>query len=83
MEITTDLIRKIINFLQNLPLVNDKDGRLGLLLEANIDQSLLHLISFDGATTVFFQQLVTLLLQYGQLHDGRYALQALLNTAKN
>jgi len=83
MEISKELITDVISFLQNLPLVNDKNGRAGLLLEANIDQSLFHLISFEGANSIFFSELVYLFLQYGQLEDGRYALQAILETAKN
>ena len=83
MEIPVELTNKIALFLQDIPLVNSREERLGFLLEAGLDQSLLHLISCDGAITTFFQQLVHILLQYGQIQDGRYALQAVLETAKN
>lgn len=83
MEISSGLRTTIITFLQDLPSVDDRNGRLGLLLEASLDQTLLNLITFEGAKTIFFQQLVQVLLQYGQLPDERYALQAVLETAKN
>lgn len=82
-EIPSILSKKIITFLQDLPLIYDKGGRLGLLLEANLDQQLLNMIPHEDSTGIFFQQLVQVVVKYGQIHDGRSALEAVLEAAKN
>lgn len=79
----TELAKKIIEFLNDLPLVNESGGRKGLLHGAGIDQELLNLISIEEPPSLFFQNLIPVLIKYGRLHDERYALEAILQTAKN
>ena len=81
-EIPIELSRKTVAYLQQLPLVHDKNGRIGLLNAANLDSSLLNLVSFEEPTNIFFQKLVSLCIQYGQLNDGRHSLAALLEATK-
>lgn len=81
-EISIALSEKIITYLQELPLVQDKNGRVGLLNAANLDSALFSLISFEEPASIFFQQLVPLCIRYGQLNDGRDALVAVLEATK-
>lgn len=82
MEIPSELTRKTVEFLQSLPLVDDKNGRQALLLDANLDQELSSLISLEEPTMVFFQQLIPLLVRYGQLKDGCDAVGAILKAGQ-
>lgn len=83
MVLSADLRRNIINFLQSLPNINSEDGRLALIESAVLDEKLTAQIRFDQALALFCQRLVTVLIGYGSLQDGRDALEAVLDAAKS
>ncbi len=83
MVLSADLRRNIINFLQSLPNINSEDGRLALIESAVLDEKLTVQIRFDQALALFCQRLVTILIGYGSLQDGRDALEAVLDAAKS
>jgi len=83
MVLSADLRRSIINFLQTLPNINSEDGRLALIESAVLDEKLTAQIRFDQALALFCQRLVTILIGYGSLQDGRDALEAVLDAGKS
>lgn len=77
------LHQEIIDFFANLPNIYNSDGRQALMFKAGLDNELLQQIKWELPSVQFFPHLVTTLIQYGQLHDGRFALQAVLEAAKS
>ena len=82
MILNAELRRNIISFLQSLPNISSEDGRLALIESAVLDEKLTAQIRFDQALALFCQRLVTTLIGYGSLQDGRDALEAVLDAAK-
>lgn len=81
-QLTVALRRQIVNFFMSLPNIHDPYALQALIHSASLDPQLLSQISFTGASGQFFQLLLPILIQYGKLQDGRYALQAVLEAAK-
>ncbi len=74
---------KIAKFLTSLPNIDEIDARRALLHSAGLDKQLQDQIDIAGPPAHFFQLLVRTLSDYGTLKDGRNALQAVLESAKN
>lgn len=74
---------QIVEFLTSLPNIHDKGERRALIYSAGLDKELEDQIEFEGATAQFCQLLVNMFERYGTLKDGRSALVALLETAKD
>ena len=82
MDIPIALYNDIVAFFLNLSNMHDSDGRRALVYQAGIDAPLLHHITWNAPSAKFFPVFVTELFQYGTLQDGRYALEAVLETTK-
>ena len=82
-QMPVTLRRQIIDFFMSLPNIHDPNTPRALILSAGLDSQLLSQISFNGPPGQFFQLLLPPLMQYGQLQDGRHALQAVLEAARN
>lgn len=83
MQLSYALNKKIVDFLVSLPGINDTDKQQALIQSARLDRNLLSQVRFNAASGQFFQLLVSTLLQYGRLEDGRDALVAVLQAAKD
>lgn len=82
MKLPATLHRKIIDFLQSLPTIHNADSRRAFIYHASLDSQLQDQIFFDKPAAQFVLLLVTELMNYGALQDGRNALEAILETAK-
>ena len=83
MDIPVKLRQHIVDFLTALPNIHDNKSRQAFILSAGLDSELQEQIDFTGAAKPFFQILVETFLKYGKLQDGRHALIAVLEAAKN
>ncbi len=82
MELPASLQRQIIKFLTALP-INNKESQEAFIYSAVLDQALQRRMSVGGSTSQFFELLVPMLIRYGTLEDGRNALEAVLEAAKD
>ncbi len=83
MTLSAALHKKVVNFLTSLPGISDNTSLLAFINSASLDTELKSQIKYPGSSTEFFNLLVPQLIQYGQLEDGRNALVAILNSAKD
>ncbi len=83
MEIPASLQSKIIEFLQSLPNMDDTRSRQAFIYSIGLDRELTMRISFDDPPSQFVPLVVTILLEYGKLRDGRNAVEAVLVRAKD
>lgn len=77
-----ELQRKIIEFLISLPTIDESNALRSFIYSAGLDLQLQRQINFANAPAQFFQMLVPTLYHYGKLKDGRNALDAVLESAK-
>ncbi len=83
MKLPSELHNKIVNFLTLLPNIEDEKSRQALINRASLDDRLQRRISVAGSAEQFSQTLVPTLVRYGKLEDGRDALVAVLEAAKD
>lgn len=83
MDLPFELNKEIVDFLTSLPNINDSNGQQTLIHRAALDEQLQRQIKFPGSAVQFFDLLVPVLVRYGQLEDGRDALEAVLESAKD
>lgn len=83
MELPFTLQKKIVDFLTSLPNMHVIDSQRALIYQAGLDAQLQDQIPFGSPPAQFVPLLVSTLIQYGRLNDGRNALEAVLETAKN
>lgn len=83
MEFPVTLYQKIVKFLSSLPNIDKVDSRRAFIYSSVIDSQLEKQIQYDGTNEQFFQLTVRILKDYEKLNDGRYALVAILEAAKN
>ena len=83
MELTVILQNKIIDFLKSLPNLDDIRSRQAFIFSVGLDSQLYDQIPFDETPAQFAPLLVSRLLKYGKLNDGRHAIEAVLETAKH
>ena len=76
------LLTKIIEWFTSVPGLDDGRARQALIMRAALDIQLQEQIEFSGPTYQFFTLLVPTLMDYGQLNDGRNALEAVLEATK-
>ncbi len=83
MESTFTSYQKTVEFLASLPNIHDENSQRTLIYSAGLDSQLQQQIGFNLPPMQFFQLLVFMLKSYGTLEDGRDALEAILEAAKN
>lgn len=77
------LHKKIVEFLMSIPNVHDSNALRAFLYNAGLDTQLQNHLNFALPSAQFFQLLVATLSEYGTLTDGRNAVNAVLESAKN
>lgn len=82
MKLPPVLHNQIVEFFTSIPPIHDCNQRQSLIYSAGLDQQLQDQIDFYGSPGQFFQMLVSTLMRYGTLEDGRNALEAVLETTK-
>ena len=82
MDLPGTLQQKIREFLTSLPNLDDTQARRAFIYSAGLDSQLQEHIPFDKPPAQFVPLLVSELLKYGTLNDGQYALEAVLEAAK-
>ncbi|MCP4699940.1 MAG: hypothetical protein GY862_24280 [Gammaproteobacteria bacterium] len=82
MKLSHDLQQQILDFLTSIPNIQDSKQQQALIFSAGLDQRLQGQIDFSSAPAQFVPVLVETLLKYGNLEDGRHALTAVLEAAK-
>lgn len=73
---------RIIEFLKTLPNLTNENGQRAFIYAMGLDPALQEQIHFSLSLSEFVPFLVETLRTYGKLQDGRYALRAVLETAK-
>ena len=81
--LSVELHNKIVGFLVSLPNIETSNGQRALINSSGLGARLQAGIDFSGPATQFFNLLVPQLMEYGQLEDGRYAIEAVLEASKN
>ncbi len=82
MELPFELQQRIVKFLAELPNIQDSHAQQALLNSAGLDQQLHKQIPINVPPGQFVELLMPILIQYGELRDGRNALAAFLDAAK-
>lgn len=77
-----DFYQTIVDFLNSLPNINEKQTRRALIEMAGFSKALKHQLNCDEPPATFSPLLVSTLSAYGDLPDGQHALVALLEAAK-
>lgn len=77
------LQQNITDSLASIPNANQINTRQALILRAGLDEALQAQIQLHDPPASFFPILVTMLINYGTLEDGRYAINAVLEAAKH
>lgn len=80
--LSSKLHREIVDFLTSLPSIHDNFTQRALIYSAGLDSQLQNQISFGLPASQFIELLVPSLSSYGMLEDGRNALEAVLESAK-
>ncbi|MCP4110985.1 MAG: ATP-binding protein [Desulfobacteraceae bacterium] len=83
MELSIGLNNNLFEFLRSVPNIDDPQGRRALIYGASLNKELRGQITYGGPTNEFCQLLISALLMYGELEDGRDALEAVLEKAKS
>lgn len=81
-ELPASLKSKILEFLKTLPNLDTPAGQRAFILAAGLDAGLQAQIQFGLPSAQFIPLLISQLLSYGKLQDGRTALSAVLETGK-
>lgn len=77
-----ELRKHITDFLQKIPNITDSSSQRAFIESVGFEPRLCQQIQFGGLAHQFFSLLISTLMNYGTLDDGRNALEALLETAK-
>ncbi len=83
MELPFELQQNIVEFLVSVPNIQSRNAQQALIFSAGLDSQLQSKIGFPESVDQFAKLLVSALLNYGTLNDGRYALNAVLEAAKD
>ena len=83
MELPFVLHDKITDFLLSIPDIQNSTSQQALIYRAGLDLQLQNQILFGKSSIQFVSLLIQTLLNYGRLSDGRYGLEAILESAKN
>ncbi len=82
MQAPVELHSKIVEFFTSIPNIDVSDSRRAFVYSVSLDPQLQDLIDFAGPSAQFLQLLVSTLVKYGNLEDGRDALEAVFEAAK-
>ena len=77
-----ELRKNIVNFLISLSLLETERGRQAFMCAAGIEEEIGRSLNISDESFIFCNLLVTRLMEYGTLRDGRDALIAVLGEAK-
>ena len=83
MELPGNLQKRICDFLISLPNLQDAESQRAFIYNAGLDSQLQSQIPFGKPPIQFVPSLLVILTNYGKLSDERYALEAVLEIAKN
>lgn len=83
MDLPVTLNKRIIDFLLSLPSIHDSESQRAFLCHAGLDSQLQAQIPVGKPPTQFVPSLISILLNYGKLNDGQYALEAILEASKS
>ncbi len=83
MKLPVTLQKQIIDFLLSLPNMYSPDSQRAFLYHVGIDPELDDQIPFGKPPIQFVPLVVSILVKYGKLNDGQYALEAMLETSKS
>ncbi|GAK50703.1 hypothetical protein U14_01936 [Candidatus Moduliflexus flocculans] len=82
MKLPGKLQKEIIDLLLSLPNIQDSDGQKAFISRAAIESKLENQLPFGKPASDFVPLLVRVALKYEKSDDGRYPLEAILQTAK-
>lgn len=82
MDVSTQLLRQIIDFFMSIPNINTPKNQYALINYAGLDRQLVNQLSMDSPPAQFFPLLIPALIQYGRLEDNRQALVAVMESSK-
>ncbi len=82
MNISAELNTHIIAFLESLSNIQDIHGQQAFINSAGVESNLSNQITFGVSSGQFVRLLIPKLVSYGKLSDGRDALEAVLEAAK-
>ncbi len=83
MKLSVILRSKIIDFLLSLQVMHSADSQRAFIYRAGLDTKLRAQILFGQSPAQFVPLLVSHLISYGKLEDGRNALESVLECTKN
>ncbi len=83
MDLPVALRHKIVDFLASLPNIHNNETQQAFVFQAGLDDQLQNHLPFGKTTAQFVPRLVALTIKYGRLQDGRNALEAILESAKD
>lgn len=83
MKLPRKLQKEIVGFLSSVPTMHDSESQRAFIYQVGIEQELQNQIVFGRPPVEFVPLLVSTLLKYGRLNEGRHALEAVLETAKD
>jgi len=83
MSIPYEIQNKIVNIFATNPIFLKEDSRRAVLAHTGIDDELRSLINTGGAPFTYLANLIEVLSEYGELKDGRNALEAFLKSTLN
>ncbi len=81
-KISREVHQQIVELLKKLPSIQGQYGQEAFLSSANLDKELVDQLPLNLPTSQFVELLVSTCLKYGRLHNGRQALEIVLETAK-
>ncbi|GAK58546.1 transcriptional regulator, LuxR-family containing alpha/beta hydrolase domain [Candidatus Vecturithrix granuli] len=81
-ELPPPVHEEIVKFLLSIPNIQDQKTIQGLISNAGLGIQLQNQLDITGSPVQIFNLVVPILLKYGKLDDGRYALEAFLETTK-
>ncbi len=82
MRLSGKLQNEIIELLSALPNMHDSDGQQTFIVQTALDPNLEALIQVGKPPKQFFSLLVPVLVKYGKLDNGKYAIESALEAAK-
>lgn len=82
MKLSNNLQKKIDTFLSSLPVMHDSESQRAFICRAGLDDQLQNQLPFGRSPAQFVPLLVSTLVNYERLRDGRFAFEAVLESAK-
>ncbi len=83
MKLSMTLQTKIVDFFRSLPNIHDPEGQQAFIYHIGFEPQLQDQIPIGKSPAQFVPLLVSMLLKYGKLDNGRFALEVALEAAKS